>query len=149
MTTLNSHIQLAMLKRKKARNAFQKGFTLIELLVVVVILGVLSGVALPQLLGAKDGADEKASLASANGMAKECANFVRFGATTGATAPAYVTNDLVTVTTGCSASGGVFETRKTQNPGVGDLCVNAPAASGNTKCTFTVDNNGGLTGLWS
>ena len=82
-------------------------------------------------------------------MAKECANFVRFGATTGAAAPAYITNDLVTVTTGCSSSGGVFETRKTQNPGAGDLCVNDPAAAGDSKCEFTVDGNGGMTGLWS
>ena len=148
MTSLNSHLQLAMLKRKKARNAFQKGFTLVELLVVVVILGVLSGTALPQLLGAKDAADEKASLASANGMAKECANFVRFGGT----APAYISNELVTVNTDCSTTGGVFATAKDQSPGDGDLCINTPNPANNTTnktCTITVDSEGGLTGAWS
>ena len=150
MTTLNNHIQLATLKRKKARNAFQKGFTLIELLVVVVILGVLSGVALPQLLGAKDGADEKASLASANGMAKECANWIRFQPA-GSSAPAYISNDLVNVNTPCTSTGGEFETAKPQEPGDGDLCINDPnpVSASNDTCTITVDSSGGLTGKWS
>ena len=84
-------------------------------------------------------------------MAKECANFVRFGAQTGASAPAYISNDLVTVTTGCTTSGGIFETAKDQSPGDGDLCINNPNPKNNTTnktCTITVDDKGGLTGKW-
>jgi len=52
-------------KLGKKQNALQKGFTLVELLIVVVILGLLSGVALPNFLSQAD----KARVASANAEA--------------------------------------------------------------------------------
>ena len=72
MTTLNSRLQLALIKRKKSKNALQKGFTLVELLIVVVILGVLSSVALPAFLNQTDKARLSAARASVVAAAKSC-----------------------------------------------------------------------------
>ena len=67
MTTLNSRLQLAIVNQKKDRNAIEKGFTLVELLIVVVILGTLSGIALPSLLGQRD----KANVSAANSQGRQ------------------------------------------------------------------------------
>ena len=56
-----------------------QGFTLIELMIVVAIVGILSAVALPNFLGARNAAAAGAVIGEIVGLAKECATFKASG----------------------------------------------------------------------
>ena len=69
----NAFLQTALLRAKsRSKNKKMNGFTLIELMVVVAIVGILSGVGLPQLLKAQDKAKDSVTLATLTNAAKEC-----------------------------------------------------------------------------
>ena len=73
MNALTSKALLKKLKTdQKEENILQKGFTLMELMVVIVIVGILSAVALPQLNAAQDRAKDSVARQEAISAAKEC-----------------------------------------------------------------------------
>lgn len=74
-------LQTALLNNKKTKNALQKGFTLVELMVAIVIVGILSAFALPQLNAAQDRAKDSVAKQEAVAAAKECSIFLLAGGT--------------------------------------------------------------------
>jgi type IV pilus assembly protein PilA len=159
MTSLNSRLQLTLLNRKKGRNLIEKGFTLVELMIVIVIVGVLSSVALPNFLGTRDKAAAGALIGSLQGFAKQCSTEQLTGG--GSLTAAEVTKAGGTLSAVCTGAGTNPVTIKnttayTATRVTGLKCgrlattgLPAVATATDTFCTYSIDNDGVITGAWS
>jgi len=137
-STLKTNLQLALLKKlRDKKNPLQKGFTLVELMIVVAVIGILSAVALPQFLQARNSAAAGAAIGEALGQAKECG--VLAASDIGA-APTGVTCD--------SAGGTVNSGTWTAGP-VGLKCLTATSTSTDKKAVITIGATGALSCAFS
>jgi len=134
---MNSSTKLAIISRLGSRlttnKVEQSGFTLVELMIVVAIIGLLSAVALPQFLNARDRADAKAKVGELTGLAKECATFNAESDITTST----VKSSAFTVSCGGANPSSISITSRTWKTSLRLECLGATVSGNSARVVIT------------